>query len=335
MSHYPATRFAVAPMMEWTDRHCRVFHRQMTRRALLYTEMVTADAVIHGDRARLIGFSEEERPVALQLGGSDPARLAEAAAIGAAWGYDEIGLNCGCPSDRVQGGGFGACLMAGPALVARCVAAMKDAVAIPVTVKCRIGIDDQDPGPALDTFADHVHGAGADALWVHARKAWLEGLSPAENRTVPPLDHDRVRRLKARFPDWYVGINGGIETLDAAEALLADLDGVMLGRAAYQRPALLLGVDTRLHGDEAPAESAEAVARAMVPYVAARVAAGDRPHAVTRHMLGLFHGRPGARAFRRHLTERAVRPGADATVLEAAIARVEEAGAQAAARAAA
>ena len=329
---YPRVRFAVAPMMDWTDRHCRVFHRRLSARALLYTEMVTAEAVIHGDRERLIGFSPEERPVAFQLGGSDPERLAEAARIGAERGYDEINLNCGCPSDRVQGGGFGACLMATPDLVGRCVAAMKAAVRIPVTVKCRIGIDDQDPQAALDAFADHVRGAGADALWVHARKAWLDGLSPAQNRDVPPLDYDRVRRLKGRFPDWYVGINGGIADLDAAERLLADLDGVMLGRAAYQRPALLLDVDPRLHGDPAgSAADPRAVAAAMVPYVAAVVAAGSRPHAVTRHMLGLFHGRPGARAFRRHLTVEGVRAGADERILVDALALLSRADERAAA----
>jgi len=334
MHLYPGVRFAVAPMMDWTDRHCRVFHRRLTRRALLYTEMVTADAVIHGDRERLIGFSAEEHPLALQLGGSDPDKLAEAAAIGEAFGYDEINLNCGCPSDRVQGGHFGACLMAEPARVGRCIAAMKARVRLPVTVKCRIGIDDQDPEVALDALADEVHGAGADAIWVHARKAWLDGLSPADNRTIPPLDYDRVRRLKARFPDWFVGINGGIADIEAAETLLADLDAVMLGRAAYQRPAILREVDERLYGD-LPAAPAEAVVRAMMPYVAARVTAGDRPHAVTRHMLGLFHGVPGARAFRRHLTVEAVKPGAGATVLSDALALVEEAAAEMAARRAA
>ncbi|WP_370874474.1 tRNA dihydrouridine(20/20a) synthase DusA [Amorphus orientalis] len=306
-------------MMDWTDRHCRVFHRRLSRHALLYTEMVTAQAVVRGDRDRLLGFSPEEHPLALQLGGNDPGLLAEAAAIAAEWGYDEINLNVGCPSDRVQGGAFGACLMAEPGLVARCVAAMKAAVAIPVTVKCRIGIDDQDPEIALDALADAVVAAGTDALWVHARKAWLKGLSPKDNRTIPPLDYDRVYRLKARLPSVFVGINGGIATLDEAQTHLAHVDGVMLGRAAYQTPAVLAGVDRTVFGTEAPEADPLDVAEAMRPYLGDLVAAGIRPSALTRHMLGLVHGGPGARHWRRHLTEAARLPGAGAEVLDQAI----------------
>lgn len=319
-------RFSVAPMMDWTDRHCRVFHRLLSRRALLYTEMVTTGAIIHGDRERLLGFSPQEHPVALQLGGSDPGDLAVSARIGADYGYDEINLNCGCPSDRVQNGRFGACLMREPDLVAEGVAAMKAAVAVPVTVKCRIGVDDQDPEEALFTLAGKVVAAGADALIVHARKAWLKGLSPKENRDIPPLDYAIVRRLKAAFPDVPVAINGGIADLALAQALLAPsadgpaLDGVMLGRAAYQNPSLLLGVDPLLFDEPAPHDSAMAAAEAMPPYLEGVVAAGISPHAVTRHMLGLFQSQPGARGFRRHLSTEAVRAGAGAVVLRDALA---------------
>lgn len=319
-----APRFAVAPMMEWTDRHCRVFHRRLSRHALLYTEMVTAQAVVHGDRARLIGYSPEEHPLALQLGGNDPALLAEAARIAEDFGYDEINLNVGCPSDRVKDGFFGACLMADPDLVARGAAAMKAAVSIPVTVKCRIGIDDQDPEAGLDRFAEAVADAGTDALWVHARKAWLQGLSPKDNRTIPPLDHDRVYRLKARLGGLFVGINGGITTLDEAEAHLAHVDGVMLGRAAYHTPGLLAAVDRRLYGDTRPDPDPLEVAEGLVPYLADLVAAGARPATLTRHMLGLFHGAPGARAWRRALAEEACRAGAGAEVLADAIAARRE-----------
>lgn len=317
-------RFAVAPMMDWTDRHCRAFHRTLTRRALLYTEMVTAPAVRHGDREKLLGFSPFEQPVALQLGGSDPAELAEAARVGEAFGYIEINLNCGCPSDRVQSGRFGACLMREPMLVADCVAAMKAAVVVPVTVKCRLGVDDQDTEEALDALANAVLAAGADALWVHARKAWLQGLSPKENRDVPPLDYDRVKRLKARLPDVFVGINGGIGTLDEAEALLAaGLDGVMLGRAAYHDPGLLAAVDRRIYGEPvADTDPFEAVER-MRPVIAAHLANGGRLGHLTRHMLGLFQGRAGARAWRRLLTEGGVRPGAGLEVLDAALGAVQ------------
>jgi tRNA-dihydrouridine synthase A len=312
-------------MMDWTDRHCRAFHRVLSVRARLYTEMVTANAVIFGDRERLLGYSPQEHPIAVQLGGSDPEALAKAAAISAEWGYDEINLNVGCPSDRVQGGNFGACLMRDPALVARCVAAMKAAVAIPVTVKCRLGVDEQDPEVALDALADAVLAAGADELIVHARKAWLEGLSPKENRDIPPLDYDRVHRLKARLPDVPVSLNGGIATLEVAQAQLAHVDGVMLGRAAYQQPELLLRVDSLFFGEVDPHPDAFAAVAAFEPYVAAHLAAGGRLHDITRHMLGLFTGRPGARAFRRHLATEGVKPDAGLDVLRAAVDEVRRA----------
>jgi tRNA-dihydrouridine synthase A len=315
-------RFAVAPMMDWTDRHCRFVHRLLTRRALLYTEMVTTGAVLNGNRARLIGFDPAEHPVALQLGGCDPQALAQCAAIGADVGYDEINLNVGCPSDRVQEGRFGACLMAEPALVADCVAAMKAAVAIPVTVKCRIGIDDQDPEEALEAFAAAVEAAGVDALIVHARKAWLKGLSPRENRDVPPLDYDVVFRLKARHPDLPVVLNGGIASIQDARAHLARVDGVMMGRAAYQEPWRLLAVDPLIFGEPAPFASPKDAALALIPYIERELARGVRMHAITRHLHGLFHAVPGARAFRRHLATAAVRPGACATVLAEALAQV-------------
>ncbi len=310
-------------MMDWTDRHCRFFHRGLTRRARLYTEMVTAEAVIRGDRERLIGFDPEEHPLALQLGGSEPERLAEAARIGAGFGYDEINLNVGCPSDRVRSGAFGACLMREPALVGACVAAMKAAVEIPVTVKCRIGVDEQDPEEALDRLAAAVLAAGADALWVHARKAWLSGLSPKENRDVPPLDYDRVYRLKARLPNLFVGINGGIGDLDAVRAHLRNVDGVMLGRAAYQHPAILAGID-RVLGDDAEPPVLEAAAARMIPYAEKHIAAGGRVSNVSRHMLGLFQGRPGARQWRRILTEEGTRSGAGADVIRRALTVVAE-----------
>jgi tRNA-dihydrouridine synthase A len=312
-------------MIDWTDRHCRFFHRQLSSRARLYTEMIVADAAIHGDRQRLLGFDPAEHPVALQLGGSDPGRLAEAARIGEAFGYDEINLNCGCPSDRVQSGTFGACLMRTPDVVARCVAAMKEAVSVPVTVKCRIGVDDQDPEAALDRLADAVIEAGCDGLWVHARKAWLQGLSPRENREIPPLDHGRVHRLKARLPGRFVGINGGIGSLEQAAFHLARLDGVMLGRAAYQTPALLAGVDALLAGAAPGRPDLFALAGPMADYAARHIRAGGRLSHVTRHMVGLFHGRPGARRFRRILSEDGARPDADATVLLRAFAAVAEA----------
>jgi tRNA-dihydrouridine synthase A len=310
-------------MMDWTDRHCRFFHRQLTRHALLYTEMVVADAVIHGDRARLLGFDAAEHPIALQLGGSDPAKLAEAARIGEGFGYGEINLNVGCPSDRVQSGTFGACLMRTPELVADCVAAMKAAVAVPVTVKCRIGVDEQDPEPALDTLAAGVFAAGADALWVHARKAWLQGLSPKENRDIPPLDYGRVHRLKEAWPDRFVGINGGIGSLAAAREQLDNVDGVMLGRAAYQTPGILAEADSLIYGAPATAFDAEALIDIMADYAGRHMAQGGRLGQVTRHMLGLFQGRPGARRWRQILSSEAVRPGAGPEILSRALAEVD------------
>jgi tRNA-dihydrouridine synthase A len=313
----------VAPMMDWTDRHCRTFHRLMTRQARLYTEMVTAEAVIHGDRARLIGFGVHERPLALQLGGSEPVKLAEAAAIGEAFGYDEINLNVGCPSSRVQDGRFGACLMAEPELVAACVRAMADRVTVPVTVKCRIGIDDQDSEADLSRFISVVADAGVRIFIVHARKAWLDGLSPKENREVPPLDYARVYRLKAARPDLTIVLNGGIETLEASAAHLQHVDGVMLGRAAYQTPYLLAGVDQHLFGSEAPILSRGEVLVRLLPYVETHLADGGRLNSVTRHILGLYHGRPRARLFRRHLSEHGVGEGPGLDVLIEAIALAE------------
>jgi len=317
-------RFSVAPMMDWTDRHCRVFHRLMTRRGRLYTEMLTTGAIIHGDRQRLLGFDASEHPVALQLGGSDAAALATAAKIGEDFGYDEINLNVGCPSDRVKDGRFGACLMAEPALVADGVAAMKRAVEIPVTVKCRIGIDDQDPEIALDVLARSVVAAGADALVVHARKAWLNGLSPKENRDIPPLDYDRVYRLKAALPDVPVIINGGISSIAEAARHLDHVDGVMLGRAAYQEPWRLLEVDPKLFGEAAPYATMKDVFEAMFPCIEEQLAQGAKLHSMTRHFVGAFHGVPGARAFRRHLAENGVKPGAGVDVLRDAIALVAD-----------
>jgi tRNA-dihydrouridine synthase A len=310
-------------MMDWTDRRCRAFHRLLTRRARLYTEMVTADAVVFGPRERLIGFDPAEHPVALQLGGAAPGRLAEAARIGADFGYDEINLNCGCPSDRVQSGRFGACLMREPALVAEGVAAMKAAVGAPVTVKCRIGVDDQDPGAALFAFAAAVKAAGADALIVHARKAWLEGLSPKDNRTVPPLNYGLVYALKRAHPGWPVILNGGVPDLQAARAHLAHVDGVMIGRAAYQNPELLIGVDPDIFGEPAPFADAFAALEAFFPVISAGLARGERLHDFTRHLHGLFAGRRGARAFRQILAVEAVRRGAGLDVLERAMAQVE------------
>jgi len=312
-------RFTVAPMMEWTDSRCRVFHRILTRRARLYTEMVTTGAVIHGDRARLLGFDASEHPVALQLGGSKPADLAAAARIGEDFGYDEINLNVGCPSDRVKEGRFGACLMAEPDLVADCVAAMKRAVRIPVTVKCRIGIDDQDPEIALDRLARAVVAAGADMLIVHARKAWLNGLSPKENRDIPPLDYDRIYRLKAAMPQVPIVINGGIGSIDEAKRHLEHVDGVMLGRAAYQEPWRLLSVDSDIFGEISPHDDMIAALEAMMPYIAGQLARGTRLHAITRHLVGAFHGIPGARAFRRHLSVHGVKADAGLDVLRDAL----------------
>jgi tRNA-dihydrouridine synthase A len=311
-------------MMEWTDRHCRFFHRLLTRQALLYTEMLTTGAVLHGDRARLLRCDGAEHPLALQLGGAEPQALAACARIGAEFGFDEINLNVGCPSDRVREGRFGACLMAEPALVGDCVAAMKGSVAIPVTVKCRIGIDEQDPEDALETFTHAVEQAGADALIVHARKAWLKGLSPKENREVPPLDYERVYRLKAAHPRLTVILNGGIGSVEAARAHLPRVDGVMMGRAAYQEPWRLLAVDPLFFGEDARVASAKEAAKALIPYIERELAQGTRLHAITRHLHGLFRAVPGARAFRRHLGRAATTPIAGAEFFAAALALVSD-----------
>ncbi|WP_371056555.1 tRNA dihydrouridine(20/20a) synthase DusA [Rhodosalinus sp. K401] len=318
-----ACRLSVAPMMDWTDRHCRVFHRQLSRRTLLYTEMVTAPALVRGGALHLLDHSREEHPVALQLGGSDPEELAQAARLGAEAGYDEINLNVGCPSDRVQSGTFGAVLMRDPARVADCVAAMRAAVAVPVTVKCRIGVDEQDPERVLPDFLARMAEAGAAQVTVHARKAWLEGLSPKENRDVPPLDYDLVRRMRDAFPALSIALNGGVQSLDEVEAHLEDgFAGVMVGRAAYHRPWDILGeADRRLWG-EARQTTPEAAARAMLPYIEAHLSAGGRLNQVTRHMLGLFAGRPGARHWRQMLSEGASCPDAGPELVERALAQV-------------
>ena len=321
-----AGRLSVAPMMDWTDRHCRFFHRLMTRRAMLYTEMVTAPAILHGPKPRLLDFSAEEHPVALQLGGSDPGDLARATALAQPWGYDEINLNCGCPSDRVQSGCFGAVLMERPALVADCMRAMAQESDVPVTVKCRIGVDDQDPAEVLPRFLEAVAGAGVRHFVIHARKAWLQGLSPKENREIPPLDYPLVLAMKQRFPELTICLNGGVATLDQAKALLDQgLDGVMIGRAAYHDPGrMLIGADA-LWGDGFAPDAFDVVA-AMKPYIAAHLAAGGRLHQITRHMLGLFTGRPGARGWRRMLSEGVSRPGAGLDLLDQALAEVQAAG---------
>ena len=310
-------RFSVAPMMDWTDSPCRVLHRCLTKNALLYTEMVTADAVLHGDRARLLGFEAFEHPLALQLGGSDPAKLAQACVIAADFGYDEVNLNVGCPSDRVQSGRFGACLMREPQLVADCVAAMRAAVKLPITVKCRIGVDDQDPEQALRALIDACAAAGASVFVVHARKAWLEGLSPKENRDVPPLDYELVYRVKRERPNLTILVNGGIETLEQSEEHLKHVDGVMLGRAAYQNPILLTDVDARFFGG-APTDLDAAIAT-YCDHVEHQLAQGARLHTLIKPMLGLYNGRPGARLFRRHLSENAPRHDAGIAVLRDAL----------------
>ncbi|MGN6422552.1 MAG: tRNA dihydrouridine(20/20a) synthase DusA [Asticcacaulis sp.] len=314
-----SSRFSVAPMMDWTDRHCRAFHRALTKRALLYTEMVTAKAVIHGDRERLIGFDPVEHPVALQLGGSDPDELAQCARIAADWGYDEVNLNCGCPSDRVQSGAFGACLMREPQLVSDCMQAMREAAPIPATVKCRIGVDDQAPREALFALVEACATAGVTTFIVHARKAWLQGLSPKENRDIPPLDYELVYELKRARPDLTIIINGGVASLEAAEGHLAQVDGVMLGRAAYHEPALLGQVDRRIFGEAGDDVGPFAALDAYRPYMQAQLEAGTPMAHMTRHMLGLMHGLPGARAFRRILTVDSIAPGAGLEVLDRAV----------------
>ena len=321
-----AARLSVAPMLDWTDRHCRHFHRLMSAEALLYTEMVVAAALVRGGATHLLRFGAAEHPVAVQLGGSDPDELAEAARIAEAAGYDEINLNLGCPSDRVQSGCFGAVLMKDPVLAAACAAAMRRAVGVEVTVKCRIGVDDQDPARVLPDFLSRMRDAGIGRVTIHARKAWLQGLSPKENREIPPLDYPLVLAMKQAFPDLHLSVNGGVETLDQARAFLdAGMDGVMIGRAAYHAPADILTRADALVWGGAPGPAAEDVARAMIPYVDAHVADGGRAHGVTRHMLGLFAGRPGARLWRRHLTEAAARPGATGAVIAEALDRMQAA----------
>ena len=317
--NYNKKAFAVAPMMDWTDRHSRMFHRRLSVRALLYTEMVTAAAIRHGDRQRLLGFDAREHPVALQIGGSDPALCAEAARIGEDFGYCEINLNVGCPSDRVQEGRFGACLMAEPTLVADCIAAMGRAVRVPVTVKCRIGIDDQDEEEGLQRFVETVAQAGCKTFIVHARKAWLQGLSPKENREIPPLNYDRVHRLKVSFSDLNIILNGGMSSLNSALPHLATLDGIMLGRAAYHMPWELAEVDSRVYGGQNPVRSRVDAVDALRPFIARELAAGTGLARITRHMLGLFHGQPGGRIWRRVLSEEAHRPGAGLAVIDRAL----------------
>jgi tRNA-dihydrouridine synthase A len=317
-----AATLSVAPMMDWTDRHCRVFHRLMSRRTLLYTEMVTAHAIVHGNRPRLLDYDAAEHPVALQLGGSDPAELAQAARIAGDWGYDEINLNVGCPSDRVQSGCFGAVLMKTPDLVAGCVARMMDASPVEVTVKCRIGVDDQVPDDVLPAFLDSMRGAGVRRIAIHARKAWLQGLSPKENRDIPPLDYSLVHRMKQEFPALHLSVNGGIGSFNAVRDHLRLMDGVMVGRAAYHQPWDILGGADRLWGDTPPFDRPEQVAQAMRPYIARHLAAGGRLHQVTRHMLGLFHGMPGARGWKRTLSEGASKGGIE--VYDAALRQVTQ-----------
>ena len=316
-------RFSIAPMMDWTDRHCRYFHRLLSKHALLYSEMVVADAVLMGDRDYLLGGCNDVEGVALQLGGSDRGKLAQAARIGAEYGYCEINLNVGCPSDRVKSGTFGACLMHQPELVGDCVKAMVDAVDIPVTVKCRIGVDDQDIGLALDELAHSVWQAGSARLWVHARKAWLEGLSPKENREIPPLNYPRVYQLKRENMNQFIGINGGIENLIQVDEHLDEVDGVMMGREAYHNPRMLRHVDQQIFGAINPPINFSQICEEMAAYSEQHLAKGGRLHQITRHMLGLFHGVPGARRYRQILSVEAARPGAGAKVIFDAFAAIQ------------
>ncbi|WP_375696380.1 tRNA dihydrouridine(20/20a) synthase DusA [Bartonella sp. AP331QHHD] len=311
-------KFAVAPMLDWTDRHCRFFYRLLTKKALLYTEMMVADAVIHGVREQLLAFSDKERPVALQLGGADPRKLAEAARIAEDFGYNEINLNVGCPSNRVQAGVFGACLMLHPDIVANAVEAMKREVTIPVTVKCRIGVDEQDEELALDLLANQVWNAGCDALWIHARKAWLQGLSPKENRNIPPLNYERVYKLKRKYPHKFIGINGGIKSIDEIKEHLTFCDAVMVGRQVYHNPALLKHIDFELYGETQNNLSESNLIEVMCDYTARHIASGGRLSHVTRHMIGLFHGRGGARRWRQILSNDATKPNADICILKEA-----------------
>lgn len=311
--------FSVAPMMDWTDRHCRSFHRVLTKRALLWTEMLTANAVIHGDRERLIGFSEAEHPIVLQLGGNEPDKMAEAARIAEGFGYDEVNINCGCPSDRVQSGAFGACLMRDPAGVSACIKAMCAATTLPVTVKCRIAIDEDPPRETLFGFVEQVAEAGCEVFTVHARKAWLKGLSPKENRDIPPLDYELIAELKAERPELKIILNGGITTIADCQNHLQRFDGVMLGRAAYQQPALLGRVDQALFEEGAPVVSPFEAVQAFRPYIEEQLTDGARLPSMTRHMLGVFNGMPGARQWRRVLSEKGPKPGAGLDVLDEAL----------------
>jgi tRNA-dihydrouridine synthase A len=324
LAEIPPYRFSVAPMMDWTDRHCRFFHRLISAKALLYTEMVTTGAILHGPRDRLLAFDAAEHPVALQLGGSEPDDLAASARIGAAAGYDEINLNCGCPSERVQKGAFGACLMREPALVAASVRAMQDAVDIPITVKCRLGVDDDDEETRLFAFVEAVAGAGCGTFIIHARKAWLKGLSPKANRDIPPLNYPLVAKLKREWPDLTIILNGGLEGVEAASAAVTELalDGAMLGRAAYQNPWDLAEADPTFFDTPSHFDHPHAVIEALLPYIEAELSRGERLHAIARHILGLFQGRPGARAFRRHISENSPREGAGPDVIRDAAAFV-------------
>jgi len=322
-NYFQAPVFAVAPMIDWTDRHCRFFHRQLSARAVLFTEMVVADAIIHGPREKLLSFNCEEHPVALQLGGSDPGKLVEAVRIASDYGYDEINLNVGCPSDRVQSGTFGACLMQTPDVVEACVSAMKKVATVPVTVKCRIGVDDQEPDDVLPDFLARMIGAGADAIWIHARKAWLKGLSPKENREIPPLDYELVYRMKRENPGVFLGINGGISDLDQAVEHLAVMDGVMLGRASYHNATLLTEVDQRIYGEPAVAVDWDRVRDVMIGYAERVIASGGRLNHVTRHMVGLFQGYAGARRYRQILSSEATKPGVSPDLIAEAFAAVD------------
>lgn len=318
-------RFCVAPMLDWSDRHCRVFWRQLTTEAVLYTEMITTGALIHGDAERHLNFSDVEHPVALQLGGSYPEALAHSVRLAEQWGYDEVNLNCGCPSDRVQNGFFGACLMSRPALVADCVKAMKDACSLPITVKHRIGIDEQEGYGPLQEFVAAIAEAGTDAIIVHARKAWLQGLSPKENREIPPLNYGLVHQLKQDFPDLEIIINGGIQTIDDATSQLSYVDGIMMGRSAYQTPFILADVDSQFYGQDRQTHVRGDVIRGMFPYIEAELAKGTRLNHMTRHILGLFNGEPGGRLFRRHISEYAHRPNAGIEILEQALQLTDDA----------
>ena len=318
----PDRRLAIAPMLDWTDRHFRYFLRLISSRTLLYTEMVTTGALLHGDRDRFLRFDPAEHPIALQIGGSDPGDMAACARLGEESGYDEINMNVGCPSDRVQSGRFGACLMAEPALVADCVAEMKDAVSVPVTVKTRIGIDDRDSYEELRAFTRAVAAAGCDVLIVHARKAWLQGLSPKDNREIPPLRYDVVNRLKGDFPRLPMVVNGGVTSLSQARSFLGRLDGVMIGRAAYHAPWMLAAADREIYGEDRPGPTRSKVLEAYMPYLERELAAGVPLKTMTRHLLGLYHGQPGARAWRRTISENSHRPGMSASLLRDAAAHV-------------